>query len=500
MPEPTAYPALEARFKRLSALRGAGSVLEWDSQTMMPPGGADARAEQTAALALACHEILTDPALGRLLDEAEAGEAAGLDRWQAANLAGMRRQWVHANAVDASLVEALTRATAACEMRWRAARPEDDFASLAPALGEVVALVRESAAAKAEALGCGPYDALLDEFEPGERAAGIDALFDDLWAFLPDFVAEVTERQAGEPDPLPLDGPLPIEAQRALGRAMREIVGFDFGHGRLDVSEHPFCGGVPEDVRITTRYSEDDFTKALMGVLHETGHAMYERGLPADWRHQPVGEAGSTSLHESQALLLEMQVCRSRAFIAFAAPLMREAFGRDGPAWRPDNIHRLATRVAPGFIRVDADEVTYPAHVLLRYRLEKAMIAGELSIGDLPGAWNEAMRELLGLAPPTDRDGCLQDIHWPLGLFGYFPGYTLGAMLAAQLFDAATRADGDIAPGVARGDFAPLFGWLRANVHGLGASLPPSALIERATGRPLDTTVFRAHLEARYRP
>jgi carboxypeptidase Taq len=204
------------------------------------------------------------------------------------------------------------------------------------------------------------------------------------------------------------------------------------------------------------------------------------------------------SLHESQSLLLEMQACRSRAFIGFAAPLMREAFGGDGPAWQPDNLYRLATRVAPDYIRVDADEMTYPAHIMLRYRLEKALVAGDLEVADLPGAWAEAMRDGLGLTPPDDRLGCLQDIHWSVGLFGYFPTYTLGAITAAQMFDAARSAEPDIEPGIGRGDFAPLFAWLRANVHGLGASLSTKALVEQATGRPLDTAVFKAHLEARY--
>ncbi len=493
-----AYRELERRFRRLGILRGAGAVLDWDRQTMMPAGGADDRTDQAATFALLCHEILTDPAMDELLDRAEGDEAGALDHWQSANLALMRRQWIHANAVEAGLVEALTRAAAAAELRWRAARPENDFAGFAPLLREVVRLVREVAEAKAEALGCAPYDALLDAFEPHRRSTDIDALFADLEAFLPALPAQVMERQAKRPAPLPLDGPFPVAAQRDLGRRLMEIIGFDFDHGRLDVSDHPFCGGTPGDVRITTRYHEDDFAKALMAVLHETGHALYERGLPAAWRHQPVGEAASMSLHESQSLLLEMQACRSGAFIGFAAPLMREAFGGDGPAWDAENIHRLCTRVEPGLIRVDADEVTYPAHILLRYRLEKALIAGGLAVDDLPGAWAEGMRALLGVAPTDDHDGCLQDIHWAEGLFGYFPTYTLGAMIAAQLFDAARRADADILPGIGRGDFAPLMRWLGSQVHERGASLTTPELVERATGRPLDTAVFKAHLKARY--
>ena len=275
-------------------------------------------------------------------------------------------------------------------------------------------------------------------------------------------------------------------------------LGFDFDHGRLDISLHPFCGGTPDDVRITTRYDESDFRGALMGVLHETGHAMYERGLPAGWRRQPVGEARGMAVHESQSLLVEMQACRSREFTEFLAPVLREVFGRSGPEWEAENLYRLNTRVKRSFIRVDADEVTYPAHVILRYRLERALIDGSLVLKDLPGAWNDGMRTLLGIVPPDDRLGCLQDIHWYDGAFGYFPTYTLGAMLAAQLFDAAKRADPTILPGIAGGDFAPLFAWLRAHVHGKGSLLSAAELVMQATGRPLDARIYERHLETRY--
>jgi carboxypeptidase Taq len=289
-----------------------------------------------------------------------------------------------------------------------------------------------------------------------------------------------------------------VEAQRRAAVRLMERLGFDFGHGRLDVSLHPFCGGTPDDVRITTRYEEADFGRALMGVLHETGHALYERGLPADWRRQPVGNPRGMSLHESQSLLVEMQVCRSREFLEFAAPLLRDAFGGSGLAWEPENLYRLNTRVERSLIRVDADEVTYPAHVILRYRLERAMIAGDLPLEDLPGAWSDGMRTLVGIAPPDDRQGCLQDLHWYDGAWGYFPTYTLGAMTAAQLFDAAKRADPAILPGIARGDFAPLRAWLVEHVHGKGSRFSTSEIIEQATGRPLDGATYERHLRSRY--
>ncbi len=493
----TAYQQLEDRFRRLSALGEAEGVLHWDMSTMMPEGGAGARSEQLAALAVTRHELLTGSEVAELLDSAE-GASGGLDPWQAANLRAMRRRWRHATALPADLVEAFSKACRHCEMLWRDARPESDYAAVRPALEEVLRLVRQVAEAKAEALAVAPYAALLDEYEPGGSVERIEAVFDDLAGFLPGFLDEVLARQAAAPAALPLGGPFPKAQQEALGRRMMKAVGFDFDHGRLDVSFHPFCGGVPEDVRITTRYDEADFLSGLMAVLHETGHAMYERGLPAEWRLQPVGGAGGMALHESQSLLIEMQAARSPEFIAFMAPIAREAFDASGPAWEVDNLIRHYHRVERGLIRVDADEVTYPLHVILRFRLEQALIAGDLTLAELPGAWNDAMESLLGVRPPDERLGCLQDIHWYDGAWGYFPTYTLGALAAAQFFDAARRDLPEIPEALARGDFAPLMTWLREKVHGAAARLSSDALLEEVTGRPLDPEVFKAHLQARY--
>jgi carboxypeptidase Taq len=495
-----AYHDLEGRFKRLLALRDAEAMLHWDLATMMPRGGTESRSEQLAVLRSLRHGLLTAPELGDLLDAAEAGAtgAGSLDLWQSANLREMRRSWRHATALTPHQVEALSRAVSSCEAAWRSARAEADFNSVRPKLETVLELVRETAAAKGERLGLAPYDALLDEYEPDVRAAEIDRVFDPLEEFLKGFLQQVLDRQATEPEPLPLKGPFPFEKQRALAIGLMEMLGFDFNHGRLDVSLHPFCGGTPDDVRITTRYDEDDFGSALMGVLHETGHALYERGLPQAWRGQPVGEPRGMAMHESQSLLIEMQVCRSREFLAVIAPKVKEVFGGDGIAWDVDNFHRFYTRVAPGYIRVDADEVTYPAHVILRYRLERAMVAGDLEARDLPGAWNDAMHGLLGLVPPNDRLGCLQDIHWYDGAWGYFPTYTLGAMTAAQLFEAAVTSDPAIAPGIASGSFAPLLAWLRSHVHAKGSLLTPREVLIEATGRPLDPKSFERHLQRRY--
>lgn len=492
----TAYAALSSHFGRVAALSNAIGILQWDSDAMMPKGAAGTRAESMALLHVLRHEMLNEPRIGDWLPEAEADTTLGA--WERANLREIRRIWTVETALPADLVEASSKAVSACEMRWRQARAEADFAGLLPYLSEVLKLQREIGKAKGERLGLSPYDALLNDYEPGGRSERIDALFADLAGFLPDFTQDVLEAQARRPAAAKPEGPFAIEAQRGLGLKMMAALGYDFDRGRLDISTHPFCGGADNDVRITTRYDLADFSKALMGVLHETGHALYEQGRPQQWLNQPVGQARGMSLHESQSLLVEMQACRSREFMQFAAPLMREAFGGSGPAWEAEALWLNATRVEPGFIRVDADEVTYPAHVILRYRIEQALIADQMPLSELPSAWNEQMRALLGITPPDDRLGCLQDVHWPGGGWGYFPTYTLGAMTAAQIFDAACRAEAEILPSIGRGNFIPLLDWLRSHIHGRGSLLETDALLTEATGRPLDAEVFKAHLRRRY--
>ena len=494
----TPYQQLEDRFRKMDAVSGAQSILHWDMSAMMPPGGADSRAEQLATLATISHAMITDPAMPDLLDAAESDPH--LDAWQQANVREMRRGWVHSAAVDADLVEALSRACSASETTWRRARADADFAAILPQMAEVLNLTRQMAAAKSEKLGVGLYDALLDQYEPDGRAAAIEPVFADLKAFLPGFLDDVLAKQAAGPKTLPLEGPFPTAKQKRIGETFMTALGFDFDHGRLDESLHPFCGGTYDDVRLTTRYDEADFTSALMGVLHETGHAMYDQGLPKAWRGQPVGSDRGMSIHESQSLLIEMQACRSREFLEYAQPLLSETFGGSDAAWSVDNMARLYTRVERSFIRVDADEVTYPAHVILRFELEKAAIEGDLQLKDLPGAWDDGLEAILGVRPPSDREGCLQDIHWYDGAWGYFPTYTLGAMTAAQLFAKAKQDDPAILPGIATGNFAPLMAWLRTHVHEKGCLLSTPDLLTQATGEPLNAAHFKAHLQARYLP
>jgi carboxypeptidase Taq len=491
---PPPYHKLKERFRRIAALEDALAVLSWDRQTIMPSGGSAARAEQMATLQVLKHEAITAPDMADLLGE--AGNAS-LNDWDAANLREMRRDHLHATALTGRLVDAKARAAAACEAIWLSARPAADFASVAGSLETLLGLVREVADAKADRLGKSPYDALLDQFEPDGSAERIDALFGRLEPSLRALLPEVLEHQAREGFQQP-ETDIPVDRQRALGLGLMASLGFEFEHGRLDVSAHPFSGGVPDDVRITTRYDTSDWAGSLMGVIHETGHALYERGLPREWRGQPVGASRGMAIHESQSLLLEMQVSRSRAFFDHAAPMIREAFGVEGNQWMPNPLYQGATRVTRDLIRVEADELTYPFHVILRYRLERAMLSGDLSVTDLPGAWNEGMDASLGIRPPDDRLGCLQDIHWYDGAFGYFPTYTMGALAAAQLFSATRAALPDLDARISRGDFTSLLSWLRENVHQWGSYQDTDALMEQATGGPLGEQAFLDHIRERY--
>ena len=488
-----AYQALEARFRRISGLAGASAILNWDQAVMMPRGANAVRGEQMAVLGGLIHEITTAAETGELIARAHE-EAGELDGWQAANLGEIERVYRRATALDGKLVEAIARATNNCEMAWREAREKDDFAGLEPRLAEVVELARESAKRLGEVLALTPYDACLESFQPGLGRQTIEALFAPLEERLPGMIDDALARQQPPVEP---KGPFALERQRELARSLMERIGFDFDHGRLDESAHPFCGGVPGDHRLTTRYRENEIVSALMGVLHETGHALYEAGLPRAWVHQPVGEARGMAAHESQSLLMEMQACRSPQFIGFMGERLKHAFA-DQQAFEPANLVRLYSRVERGLIRVDADELTYPLHIVLRFRLERLLIEGDLAVSDLPGAWNDGMQELLGRRPDTDRDGVMQDIHWPIGAFGYFPSYTVGAVLAAQLFKAARAATPDLLDHIAEGDFAPLLGWLREHVHGRASSVSFDELVETATGKPLGVEDFLAHLEQRY--
>ncbi len=489
-----AYDKLCEQFARIYKLQHLGAICGWDQAAKMPAGGSEARAEALSELAVLIHQQFQAPALA---DGFAAASEETLDAEQQAALHSMRRRWQQQTLLPQALVAAKSLAGSRCEHAWRRQRAENDWAGFAASWAEVVRLGREEAVLRGEATDTSPYDALLDLYEPGMQSAELDRVFAELDGWLPEMLqqAQVLQQQELVLEPC---GPFAQPAQEALGREVMALLGFDFAHGRLDVSTHPFCGGVPEDVRITTRYGRDEFTQSLLGIIHETGHARYEQNLPSAWRYLPLGEARSMGVHESQSLLFEMQLGRSRPFLKLLAPRLRAAFG-DDPAFAIDNLSRLYTRVQPGLIRVDADELSYPGHVMLRYAIERDLIEGRLEIDQVPERWDQLMQHYFGLSTAGNyRDGCMQDIHWTDGTFGYFPSYTLGALYAAQLFAAVRRDVPNLEHAIESGDLEPLFSWLRSRIWQQGSRWPTVELIEQATGEPLNTAHFRRHLEQRY--
>ena len=490
----TAYQTLSQTWARMYRLAHLHSIAGWDSAAMMPPKGNQARASAMAEMEALLHRMATEPHLKGLIDAAK-GES--LDDWSRANLREIERDWHLSNALPESLVQAQSLAGARCEHAWRTQRHANDWPGFLENFREVLRLSREEAQRRADATGLAPYDALLDKFEPGVTSADVDRLFGEVQQWLPDLVRQVRERQSRDAVVKP-QGPFPKAAQRALSLDVMQRLGFDFDAGRLDESSHPFSGGVPEDTRLTTRYHEDNFVQSLMGTIHETGHARYEQNLPRQWLGQPVAHARSMGLHESQSLSFEMQLGMNPGFVGLLAPLLDQHFAAQ-PAFEPENLRKLLTRVEPGLIRVDADELTYPAHVIVRYRIERALIAGDAQAEDIPALWDEAMQSLLGLGTQGNfKDGCMQDTHWSDGAFGYFPCYTLGAMYAAQWFAAMRRAVPDLDARIANGDFKALFDWLREHIWSQGSRWTTTELVQRASGEVLNTRHFRAHLEARY--
>ncbi len=477
--------ALADHMRRIAALRQVEMLLGWDRETQMPPKGSAQRAEQAAAVAEALHALESDPRLADWLAEAGA-RAAGA---AAVNVREAARVHARATRVPAPLAAALARAAVEGQTAWAAARAASDFAGFAPVLARIVALKREEAACLAG--GGGRYDALLDDFEPGATAAEVAAAFDRL---RPALVA-LRQRIAGSARrPARLTGKFPGAAQLALARRIAGAFGYDWAAGRLDLAVHPSSSGTGGDVRITTRIDETDPFQCLHATIHEVGHAVYEQGLDPTLAFQPAGAHASMGVHESQSRLFENHFGRSRAFCGWLAPAMAGAFGRDSA---PQAVYEAVNVVEPGFIRTDADEVHYNLHVMLRFDLERALIAGELEVADLDAAWNERFLADFGQPVPDARRGVLQDVHWPAAAFGYFPTYTLGTIYAAEL-DAAMRRDLDLDAGLAAGDLGPAIGWLNARIHRHGRLLPARRLIAEAIGREPDERALVGYLEAKF--
>jgi carboxypeptidase Taq len=492
-----AYEELIRRAREQTLLGSCAVLLSWDEETYLPRGGVAYRADQLAYLAGLGHDQATHPRVGELLAAVE-GSALVSDPLSpaAVNVRELRRTYDRAVRLPRALVEELARVTTAAHQEWADARRNADFARFRPWLEKVFALkVRE-----AECLGYedSPYDALLEEYEPGARARDVAELLDALRRGLVPLANAVTH--AGRrPNPAVLRRAFPVERQRLFAELVAAGVGFDFERGRLDEAEHPFfCTAGPGDCRITTRYRLHQLSDGLFGTLHEVGHGLYEQGLDPAHHGTPLGEAASLGVHESQARLWENTVGRGRPFWQHFFPLARRVFHGQLQDVTAQEFHFAVNAVEPTLTRVGADEVTYNLHVLVRFELEKALLTGDLPAADLPGAWNEAYRHHLGVVPADDAEGCLQDSHWAAGLVGYFPTYVLGNVFAAQLWARARVELGGVDDAFARGDFGGLLGWLREKVHRHGSRHLAPRLIEEATGAPPDPQPLLRYLQDKY--
>jgi len=489
-----AYNELLEINEKIHNLNHLSAIAYWDQEAMMPSGSNDARSKALAQLGVLIHEESTSAKIADLLELANDEE---LNSKEKASLFELKRSYDLQTILPSKLVKAKSLAGSKCGHAWREQRKNNDWKGFLPNLEEVIKLTREEANIRASHTGLTPYDSLLDLYEPGMNSETLDSIFSDLKSWLPKLISDVVEKQKKQTFMKPV-GPFEIEKQKELGLKVMNHLGFDFTRGRIDISSHPFCGGVPEDVRITTRYDENDFIQSLMGTVHETGHARYEQNLPLSYISLPVGNARSMGIHESQSLFFEMQMGRGRPFLESIHSYILESFGNT-ESFSIDNLCKIYNHVKPDYIRVDADEVTYPAHVMLRYEIEKALINGEIEAKDIPEVWDEKMQSYLGINTKGNyKDGVMQDVHWTEGLIGYFPSYTLGAMYAAQQFNTVKQKFPDVNESIAKGDFSQVFTWLKENIWQEASFHPTNDLIKNATGESLNPKYFKEHLINRY--
>lgn len=489
----TAYDQLVSRLKRAQVLHTINGLLGWDEQVNLPPDSADQRAEQMALLAELHHVAAADPAIAEALAELEAG-AAELTDDQRVVVREARRDHDRVTKLPPEFVAEKARLVSAAYHAWAKAKPANDFAAFAPFLEKHLALAQREA--ELQGWGGRPYDYAIDLHDPGFDAATIDALFAELKAGL----VPLVQRIAASPvkgDRSRLTG-FPVDRQAQFAREATEKLGFNYGRGRMDVSLHPFCEGSGADIRMTTRFSEDDPLNSLFGAIHETGHGLYEQGLPLEHHATALGQNLGMGMHESQSRMWENQVGRSAAFWQCFEGRYRELFAAQLEGVSSEEFFRAVNAVQPTFIRVDADEIHYNLHIILRFELEKRLFAGDLKVADLPAAWSDLCEELLGARPGSDREGVLQDVHWSGGAFGYFPSYCLGNMIAAQLWATVMRDLPGLDDDFARGDFSRLLTWLQTNIHQSGRRVPTLELVRRVTGEDLSPRPLLAYLESRY--
>lgn len=490
------YLLLEKEIEEINQISNVIDILSWDIAVNMPIGSAESRTSEISLLSSIIHSRLKSDKINELINAMDA-ETGQLNTWQIANLREIKRKVRYISSISDDLQKRYISATTKSELVWREARRDNDFNKLKPYLQEVLVCVQELAGAKASLLNCTKYDALLDEYDPARKTKDLKQIFTNLKIVLPDLIKQIVDKQKTE-TVLPITE-VPIKQQKLIGRRIMEIMGFDFTRGRIDDSTHPFCGGTAFDLRITNRYKTDDFISGIMGIVHETGHALYEQNLPANYRNQPVGKAKGMAIHESQSLLMEMQVGRSKAFCEFLSKLLKDEFGFREQEYSADNLYKLNTGVKPSLIRVDADEVTYPMHVMLRFEIEELLINKELNVDDIPDFWNKKMQEYLGVAPNTNSEGCLQDIHWPSGWFGYFPAYTCGAIIASMLMKAARESVANIDTDITHGNFNSINEFLNKRVRNYGSLKNSDDLIKEATGEStINLEIFLQYLKQKY--
>lgn len=488
MPQSSAYQQLLALSKEASLLAATSALLAWDQETYMPSGAGERRAEQLELIAKLAHERATDARLG---DWLQACKASGSDEQQAA-VREMQRDYDRATRLPSSLVAELAATESRAQQAWATARGASDFAQFQPWLAKMITLQQQ----KADCLqqpGQSRWDALADLYEPGMRAATLRELFHPLRQRLVSLRQKLT--QGAAPDDTFKHRDIPEPQQEAFVRTIVAAMGFDFTRGRIDRSAHPFCTSIGGDVRLTTRFHKDNVLDALGSTMHEGGHGLYEQGLPVAHFGSPLAEAASLGIHESQSRLWENHVGRSQAFWQWGWPHAQQHLGNACDGQSAQSIYALSNLVVPSLIRVEADEATYDLHVMIRFEIEQDLLTGDLAVADLPQRWNELYRDYLGVTVPDDRRGCLQDVHWSCGLFGYFPTYTLGNLYAAQFAAKADQDLGGLDALLATGEFAPLREWLRVHVHQHGRRYSPAELCERATGAPLSSKHFTNYLE-----
>jgi len=498
----TAYDRLVTLTREASLLSSSSAVLSWDQEVTMPPGGIEIRAQQLALLARLHHERVTAPEIGDLLSTCEADAAIRGEPLSAAavNVRELRHEFTRQSKLPASLVEEEARLASLGQHTWAEARKRADFSHFRPVLEKIVHLLRQKAACYGWAQGGEAWDALADDYERGCTAKYVESVFRPLRPRLTALLGDLTGRGRAPSNRLN-ETALDVAQQAKYVRFIAESIGFDFQRGRLDTSTHPFCTGFhPGDVRLTTRYKESCMLDGLGSVMHECGHGIYEQGLPAEQAGLPMCRATSLGIHESQSRMWENQVGRSERFWRWAQPKLADYFGGAVNGFSFDEVYGAANIVEPGFIRVEADEATYNLHVMVRFEIERALLAGELAVADIPGVWNNKYKEYLGLTVPDDAKGCLQDIHWSMTAMGYFPTYTLGNLYAAQFFEQARREMPGLEDEFAQGRFGALRGWLNGKIHAHGRRYMAADLCREVTGAALSAEPLMRHLEGKLRP